>query len=76
MKIDKKSTTTYMTAKKRMGCNAPTEVSLLAFIQANFRFFGIRLEICFVLVALPHKCCIARPKILVKLVECKRINPL
>lgn len=33
MKIDKNNTTTYMTAKKRIGWSAPTELIDLVFIQ-------------------------------------------
>ena len=38
IKMERKRTTTYITAKKRIGCRAPTEVKFLAFIQYRFRF--------------------------------------
>jgi hypothetical protein len=38
MKMERNKTTTYITAKKRIGCNAPTEVKFLAFIKQRFGF--------------------------------------
>jgi hypothetical protein len=40
MKIEKNNTTTYITAKKRMGCRAPIVADFLVLITAGFRFFS------------------------------------
>ena len=41
MKIEKNKTTTYITAKKSIGCNAPIEVTDLALINTDFTVFNI-----------------------------------
>jgi hypothetical protein len=38
MKMEKNNTTTYITAKKRIGCRAPIVADLLAFIIQGFGF--------------------------------------
>ncbi len=41
MKIEKNNTTIYITAKKRMGCKAPIEVTDLVLIARDFIGFSI-----------------------------------
>ena len=38
IKMEKNSTTTYITAKKRIGCNAPIVVDLLVLIIGDFGY--------------------------------------
>jgi hypothetical protein len=38
--MEKINTTKYITAKKRIGCSAPTEVKFLAFISPDFGGFS------------------------------------
>jgi hypothetical protein len=44
--MEKNSTTTYITAKKRIGCRAPTVVDLLVLIIPDFGFqkFGFYIQ--------------------------------
>ena len=38
--MEKRSTTTYTPAKKRMGCNAPAAVEVLDLIRIEFLYFS------------------------------------
>jgi hypothetical protein len=65
--MEKNNTTTYITAKKRMGCNAPIEVTFLAFIACEFLGFSNGYRISMALVQHNQKYCIDDTKILAKL---------
>jgi hypothetical protein len=69
--MEKKSTTTYITAKNRIGCRAPMEETDLVFISPDFsRFFKKIFDIANAI----QDYCIAIIKIFPKLVLCKSIS--
>ena len=68
MKIEKNNTTTYITAKKSIGCNAPIEVTDLALINTDFTVFNIIGSGHFINTT---RYCIDNTKILAKLFVCK-----
>ena len=70
--MEKNNTTTYITAKKRIGCKAPIVVDFLVLMIEGFSL-SKKLDFMFNLLQY-YSCCIVRIKILVKLVVCKRIN--
>ena len=71
MKMERNSTTTYITAKKSTGCSAPMDEEDLDFIQ--YRFLGVFKKIGFcVFPAIGVKIHLSLIKIEVKLNPCKR----
>ena len=45
--MEKNSTTMYITAKKRIGCNAPIDVTVLVFMSPDFNGFSTDILLLF-----------------------------